>query len=82
MNAPLGLPSSIVKSMVEQRRLAALARCRVKEWHVTGLQAWQLADEIRHMQREFNEAPKYLCEIVESMKVGNISVLGAKVVVR
>lgn len=76
------MTAPIRNGMIEQLRLARRSRYHITSWRLTELQAWQLADEIRWVQREFNVSPSYLCEIVESMKAGNIRVLGAKVVVQ
>lgn len=73
---------SIVSGMVEQRRIAAHARCRVKSWRLTELQAWELADEIRWLRLDFKEITQSLEQIVQSMKDGKITILGAKVTLR
>jgi len=68
----------MMKKMIEFRRLARHARCEIKRWRVTELEAWQIAEEIRWMTSE----RKTLRELVEEMKCGQIMLFGAMVVVR
>lgn len=73
---------SIVQAMVEQRRLAHHARCRVKEWRISEPDAWTLAYEVRWLRSGIQFAPQPISEIVQSMKRGEVSMFGARVRVK
>lgn len=70
----------VTSAMIEQRRLALRARCRVTGWRLTELEAWRLADEIRWMQA----IPTYstCAALVSAMKRGEIRMFGAPISVR
>lgn len=70
----------ITSAMIEQHRLAQHARCRVRAWRLTELEAWRLADEIRWMQ----PLPAYSTSgaLVDAMKRGEVRMFGAQVSVR
>lgn len=67
----------MLKKMIEWRRLAAHARCRIKAWKVTEDEAFSLA---RECQGVFSGRSTF--DVVEEMKAGLVRILGAEVIVR
>lgn len=79
MTAPIRtMPEKIITQMFRQRYHALRANCRVKSWRLTEQQAYLLADEIGWGLNLLASA----IEMVEMMKRGEVTVLGAPVSVR
>lgn len=66
----------MLKQMIELRRLAAHAHCRITKWKLTEDQAYALADEV-------GEATGFSrLEIVEQIRLGTPMLFGARATLR
>lgn len=69
-------PGVVIRGMVEHRRLAARARCRIKNWHLSHAEALRLSIDLA---LPFGESPD---TIYKEMCAGKSFVLGATVHIR